>query len=215
MTNFHDIAFPAGIALGASGGPERKTDIVALVSGHEERNTPWRDSRRRFNAGYGLRSLDDVHALIEFFEARQGRLYAFRFRDPADWKSCAPSQTPAASDQLLSAAADNPAKYPLVKTYQSGGKTYIRRITKPQADSVKIAVGGAAQNKDEHYTLDPATGIVEFMSAHIPTAGQEVRAGFLFDVPVRFDSDYLAINFSAFEAGEVPDIPLIEVKQDT
>ncbi|WP_081173331.1 DUF2460 domain-containing protein [Rhizobium rhizosphaerae] len=48
---FHDIRFPADISLGASGGPERKTDIVALASGHKQRNAPWVNSRRRYDAG--------------------------------------------------------------------------------------------------------------------------------------------------------------------
>ena len=46
-----------------------------------------------------------------------------------------------------------------------------------------------------------------------PKAGAEVRAGFLFDVPVRFAEDRLDINGIAFAAGEAPSVPLIEVRE--
>ncbi len=215
MTDFHDVRFPQGIAYGSSGGPERHTDIVTLVSGHEERNSLWADSRRRFNAGYGVHSLDDLHAVIAFFEARQGRLYGFRFRDPADYKSCLPSNTPAKDDQTLTLpAADNPARFLLTKTYTSGSYVYQRPIAKPRADSVLVAVDNVLQTKDADYTLNSSTGEILFQQSSVPAAGAKVSAGFSFDVPVRFDTDYLAINFSAFQAGEIPDIPLVEIRLD-
>src|SRR5579859_1035843 len=90
---FHEIRFPTQISFHSSGGPERKTEIVTLGSGFEERNAVWANSRRRYNAGYGVRSLDDLHAALAFFEARLGRLYGFRFKDWSDYKSCAPGAT--------------------------------------------------------------------------------------------------------------------------
>jgi uncharacterized protein (TIGR02217 family) len=87
---FYEVRFPTAIAFGSSGGPERKTEIVALASGFEERNAVWANSRRRYDAGYGVKSLDDVHTVIAFFEARMGRLHGFRFKDFSDFKSCAP-----------------------------------------------------------------------------------------------------------------------------
>ena len=73
---FDDIRFPVGISRGSSGGPERRTEVVTTASGHEQRNTRWADSRRRYNAGFGVKSLDDIHAVVAFFEERRGRLYA-------------------------------------------------------------------------------------------------------------------------------------------
>ena len=98
---FHEVRFPDDISRGARGGPERRTQIVELSSGVEERNASWSDSRRRFDVAYGVRRADDLSAVVSFFEARNGRLYGFRFRDWADYKSCLPSQTPSASDQLV------------------------------------------------------------------------------------------------------------------
>jgi uncharacterized protein (TIGR02217 family) len=101
MSGFHDIRFPLRLALGASGGPVRRTDIVNLSNGREQRNQRWRDSRRRYDGGSGVKSLADLYAVLEFFEARGGQLYGFRFRDPLDWRSCSPDLSPSPFDQPL------------------------------------------------------------------------------------------------------------------
>ena len=95
--SFHDVRFPAAISFGSSGGVERRTEIVSLVSGFEERNSPWAQSRRRYDAGLGVRSLDDLATVLAFFEARHGQLYGFRWKDWLDHKSCVPSAAPSAS----------------------------------------------------------------------------------------------------------------------
>jgi Conserved hypothetical protein 2217 (DUF2460) len=56
-------------------------------SGAEERNSRWADSKRSYNAGYGIKSVDDLHAVIAFFEERRGRLHGFRWKDWSDYKS--------------------------------------------------------------------------------------------------------------------------------
>ena len=208
MTNFHEVLFPVDIALNSEGGPTRRTDIVTLVSGREERNSPWAGSRRRFNAGYGVKSLADIENIIAFFEARRGRLYGFRFRDPVDWKSCALAQTPAAADQLIGGGDGAKTKFQLVKTYKSGGARASREIRKPLDGSVRIAVGGAPQSAGA-FSVDNTTGLVSLVAP--PPSGALVTAGFAFDTPVRFDTDQLSVNLAAFKAGDIPSIPLIEV----
>jgi uncharacterized protein (TIGR02217 family) len=207
---FHEIRFPLPIALGASGGPERRTEIVTLGSGREERNSPWAMSRRRYNAGLGLRKLDDIHELIAFFEARHGRLHGFRWRDRADWKSGAPGEAITPLDQALGTGDGERTLFPLVKTYVSGEASYTREIAKPVAGTLRVALDGAEREEGSDFTLDAATGLVSFAAA--PGAGVAVTAGFEFDVPVRFDTDFLDINLAAFEAGAVPDIPVIEIR---
>jgi uncharacterized protein (TIGR02217 family) len=206
---FDDVRFPAAIARGASGGPERRTDVVTTASGREERNSRWAHSRRRFNVGFGVKTLADIHEVVAFFEERRGKLHAFRFRDHADFKSCAPLATPSATDQLLGTGDGTSSEYQLVKRYGEGTREYIRDITAPVAGSVAVAVNGSIT---QHVTINAETGIVTFLPGHIPAIGETVTAGFLFDVPVRFDTDQITINLSHFEAGEIPDIPLIEVR---
>lgn len=206
MTPFHDVLFPLDISLNSEGGPVRKTEIVALVSGHEQRNAQWANSRRSWNAGYGVKSMADIEKVTAFFEARAGRLHAFRFRDPFDHQSGAYGKAIAASDQAIGAGDGVSLSFPLYKTYSSGGADYRRRIAKPAAGSVRIAVGGAETSA---FTADETTGVVTFAVA--PPAGAIVTAGYLFDCPARFDSDALRINLAAFRAGDIPSIPLIEV----
>lgn len=204
MPAFHDIRFPTAISLNASGGPERLTRIVTLASGHEERNTPWAQSRRRYDAGYGVRSLDDLHSVIAFFEARMGRLHGFRWRDWADCLSCPPSGTPTAQDQTIGTGDGTTMQFDLVKSYRSGDQAHIRPITHPVPGTVSVAVDG---------TTIPITregGTVTLATP--PAPGAQVTAGYGFDTPVRFDTDRLDINLAGFNAGEIPSIPLVELR---
>lgn len=206
---FDEIRFPVEISRGSSGGPERRTEIVTTASGHEQRNTRWADSRRRYNAGFGVKSLDDIHAVMAFFEERRGRLHAFRWKDHVDFKSCAPAGSIAATDQALGMGDGVTATFQLVKRYGTGLRDHVRVISKPVAGSVVVAVDGATTLD---FTLDAATGIVTFLPGSIPGMGAEVTAGFAFDVPVRFDTDQLSINLTNFAAGDIPDIPVVEVR---
>ncbi|MCB1420196.1 MAG: TIGR02217 family protein, partial [Notoacmeibacter sp.] len=101
MTAFHDVRFPVSLGFGATGGPERRNEIVTLTSGREKRNQRLAHARRRYDAGTGMRSLEDLQLLAAFFEARRGSLHAFRFRDPFDWSSAAPGQLPGVLDQQI------------------------------------------------------------------------------------------------------------------
>ncbi len=125
MASFYDVLFPLDIALKSAGGPQRRTDMVTLGSGAKERNARWAHSRRRYDAGYGVKTFEALSQVVAFFEERRGRLYRIRWRDWLDHSSAAPV----------------------------------------------------------------ATGIVTFLPNHIPAAGVAVTAGFLFDVPVRFDTN--------------------------
>lgn len=209
---FHEVRFPTAISLNAQGGPERRTDVVVLGSGHEQRNSRWADSRRRWNAGYGVKSLDDMHTVIAFFEERRGRLHGFRWRDPTDWKSCAPNATTSALDQPIGAGTGSLATFQLKKTYGSSFAPWVRTVSKPVSGTVKIAVAGVTKTAGTHFTFSTATGIVTFLAGSIPANGQSVTAGFEFDVPVRFDSDKLEISLAGFKAGGIPDIPIVEVR---
>lgn len=211
MTAFHEVLFPLDIALKSSGGPERRTDVVTLGSGREERNARWAHSRRRYDAGYGVKTHQALSQVIEFFEERRGRLHGFRWRDRLDHSSAVPGTPVTALDQAIGTGDGVTASFALTKTYGGVHAPYRRRIEKPVNGSVKVAVAGV-EKSDSAFTVDMATGIVTFTAGHIPASGQGVTAGFLFDVPVRFDTDYLEVDLSAFAAGAIPRIPLIEIK---
>jgi uncharacterized protein (TIGR02217 family) len=208
--SFHEVRFPANLSFGSTGGPERRTEIVTLANGFEERNTPWAQSRRRYDAGLGLRSLDDVAALIEFFEARRGQMHGFRWKDWADFKSCKPSAGVTALDQMIGTGDGEATVFSLTKTYDPQGTAYRRPILKPVVGTVVLALAGDPVVETVDYTLDPATGEVRFALA--PDVGVVVTAGFEFDVPVRFDTDRIAVSVASFQAGEVPSVPVVEVR---
>jgi uncharacterized protein (TIGR02217 family) len=211
MDGFHDVRFPLGVSFGATGGPERQNEIVLLTSGREKRNARTARSRRYYDAGTGVRSLEDLYEVMAFFEARRGSLHAFRFRDPFDMKSCAPGANPSAFDQAIGIGDGERRRFTLVKIYGEGPEAYRREITRPVVETVKIAVAGTVKQISAHYSVDPVSGEVVFPADAVPGEGEAIMAGFEFDVPVRFDTDRLSASVTAFKAGQIPSIPLVEV----
>ncbi|MBN8629978.1 MAG: DUF2460 domain-containing protein [Rhodobacterales bacterium] len=207
---FHEIRFPANLSFGSVGGPERRTEIVTLANGFEERNTPWAHSRRRYDAGVGLRSLNDVETLIAFFEARAGQLHGFRWKDWSDHKSCAPLATPAADDQTIGTGDGVTTVFQLQKTYLSGLQSYTRPVRKPVAGTVLVAIAGDQKIEAQEFSVNLETGEITFVLA--PDLGARVTAGFEFDVPVRFDTDAIQTSVASFQAGDVPNVPVVEVR---
>lgn len=212
MTGFHEVLFPLDIALKSAGGPERRTEIVTFGSGREQRNARWAHSRRRFDAGYGVKTLTELQSVVAFFEERRGRLHGFRWRDRLDHSSAASGSAASPLDQVIGVGDGERMSFPLVKTYGGLHAPYARPVVKPVAGSVRVAVAGEECDAGTTFTCDAATGVVTFLPGHAPASGAAVSAGFLFDVPVRFDTDYLEVDLSAFAAGVIPKIPLVEIR---
>ncbi len=206
---FHEVRFPIAPGLSGSGGPERRTDVIATGSGREERNARWAHSRRRYDVGSGIRTLADLAAVVAFFEERRGRLIGFRFRDRGDWTSALPGVTPGPTDQRIGTGDGTTRIFMLKKTYGRDFAPYERPVRKPVDGSVRAAVDGRELRAGADFGVDATTGTVTFAAA--PGAGLAVTAGFAFDVPVRFDTDELFIDYEAFEAGAIPKIPLVEI----
>ena len=206
---FHEVRFPDNISRGARGGPERRTQVVELASGDEERNASWANSRRRYDVAYGIRRADDLASVVAFFEARNGRLHGFRYKDWADYKSALPSQAITPTDQQIGTGTGSLQTFQLAKRYTSGAQTWVRTIAKPVAGTVRLALGLVEQLSG--WTLDATTGVITFTTA--PANGVVVRAGFEFDVPVRFDSDTLDVTLDFERLGSITSIPLLEIRR--
>jgi uncharacterized protein (TIGR02217 family) len=167
-------------------------------------------SRRRYDAGIGLRSLEDVGELIAFFEARAGQLHGFRWKDWSDFKSCPALAVPGPEDQLIGIGDGVATTFQLQKTYVSGDQSYVRPIRKPVLGTVLVAVAEDPKIEGLEFGVDPATGEVTF--ALPPPLGTRVTAGFEFDVPVRFDTDSIQTSVASFQAGDVPNVPVVEIR---
>lgn len=196
---FDDVLFPLALGREAEVMPEFSTAILTNAGGHEARNASWAAARTRYDVGPGVRSEADIAALLAFYRARMGPARGFRLRDPFDSMSGAGS----ALDQRIGVGDGVATRFPLVKQYGASE----RRITRPVAGSVKVAVGGVA-------TLAfgvGAGGVIELDTA--PGVGMVVTAGFAFDVPVRFAEDRLAVNRATFLAGAAASVALVEVRE--
>lgn len=201
---FHDVAFPAKVALGALGGPTRRTDIAATASGGEVRRARWSQSRRSWRLVVGGLSQAESAELLAFFEAREGQRYAFPFRDPFDQSSAADGGMPSALDCLLGTGDGTQTEFPFAKAYG----TSLRWIELVDPASLMVAVGGSALSEAD-FTLDVDRRLLTLAAA--PQAGTPVTAGFLFDVPVRFASDSLELSLGA-RGAVAPSIELVEVR---
>jgi uncharacterized protein (TIGR02217 family) len=205
---FHDLLFPLALGFEAAGGPEFSTQVALLASGHEQRNQNWAQARLSYDAGLGVRSEEDLALLLAFFRGRRGQAFAFRFRDPMDWTSAAVGAAVTPFDQLLGIGDGLRTGFGLVKSYGPPGDAEERRITRPVDGTVRVAVAGT--ERVGGWTLG-AGGQVVLEEA--PAPGAEVRAGFVFDVPVRFATDRLDISISGWRAGAALSVPLVEVRE--
>ncbi|MXP26876.1 TIGR02217 family protein [Altererythrobacter indicus] len=207
MQAFDDILYPLALGRDAGVSPEFSTSVVVTASGHERRNSLWSDARLSYDVGPGIRSEEELGVLLSFFRARRGAARGFRLSDPFDCSSNAMRGTPTLIDQRIGTGDGITASFQLVKRYGSGDDAQIRPITRPRAGTITVSVNGLAE---ADWTLG-AGGIITFASA--PPEGADIRAGFLFDVPVRFAEDRLDITGATFAAGEAPSVPLIEIRE--
>ena len=208
MQSFDDVLYPLTLGRDSSASPEFSTAVAVTASGYERRNSQWSNARLSYDVGPGIRSQAELGVLLEFFRARRGPARGFRLPDPFDHSSNGLTGSPAATDQLIGTGDGLTATYFLTKSYGGGDDPQIRPITRPRIDTIAVSVNGV---ESTGWTYEEKGRIV-FTDA--PPVGAEVRAGFLFDVPVRFAQDRLDINGATFRADEAPSVPLIEVREE-
>lgn len=208
MLHFDDIAYPLALGRDAAVVAEFSTSVATTASGHERRNSLWSEARLRFDVGPGIRSEAELGVLLSFFRARRGAARGFRLRDPTDCSSNGMTASPTAADQLLGTGDGLRSSFALVKRYGGDAEGQVRRITRPRPESIVVSIDGMPA---AGWTL-LAGGIISFVEP--PAVGAAVRAGFLFDVPVRFAEDKLEIAGASFAAGEAPSVPVIELRED-
>lgn len=199
MIAFHEVQFPTDISYGSQGGPEWTTEVIVLGTGYEQRNQLWTYPRERWDVAYGVKERDDLVMLLDFFMARKGRLHGFRFKNHNDY-------TTGTTQQPIGMGDNNKTTFQLIKRYSSGSYNTDRKIVKPIETTVEVYVNGQAIS---NWSVDDTTGIVTIIPA--PSAGSPVTATFEFDVPMRFDADFLPVSLATYEAGSAA-APLVELK---
>lgn len=208
MAFYESPRFPLFLVAGAGGGPEFSTDVVEVRSGFEVRNINWSASRRRFNGAMGAKTIADYESLLKFFNTMRGRAHGFRYKDWADYKSCDIGSTVANTDQLIGVGTGAALTFQLAKTYTSGAQTYAHTIKKPVTGTVVVAVNGVSSAV---WTVNTTTGVVTFNGGSAPGNGLSVTAGFEYDVPCRFDIDFLDLSFITDRIGTI-DAQLVEIR---
>jgi uncharacterized protein (TIGR02217 family) len=173
--------------------------VVATGSGHEKRNVNWAEARGRWDVASGLKKQAQIDELIAFFRARRGKAHGFRFKDWTDYK---------ATGQLLGIGDGALSEFQLVKHYPSGSVIEVRTITKLVAGTVKVYLDGLEQASA--WSVDTTTGLVTFSMA--PALGAEATADFEFDVPVRFDTDHMAVTIESYRLHNWQQIPILELR---
>lgn len=172
----------------ARGGPEWSTAIItAPASGFKQRNINRADFIGRWTISYDLLEAADLKALYDFFVARRGQAYGFRFVAPE-----ANSVSDSAREQFGVGDGSTQA-FPLYRVHTSGPRSYSRRIVKPMAGGLSY-VAGASTIKiykdnvlDNSATVSSTTGIVTFGSP--PGNGVLLTWSGDYHVPVTFGSD--------------------------
>lgn len=217
---FHEVRFPDDISYGSRGGPRFSTAVVKLRSGAEERVARFSYPLHAYDVSYGIKSWEQLQAARDFFIARGGAAYGFRYKDFADYSSdpaATPNaSTPAFDDVVIGTGDGTETQFQLRKLYEPGTHVVSRAITKPVAGTVKAGIDGVEKTAGTDFTVDTTSGVLTFTPA--PGSGLDVTAGFEFDVPVRFDEDVdqngLEIEIEAFEEGSIRRIPLLEFYVD-
>lgn len=207
---FHDVQLPDDIERGAQGGPRFKTTILTLVGGAEQRNIDWQQTRAAYDISYGIVDADDVDAgydlVREFYYARKGRGHSFRFKDWTDFEM---------DRQIIGATDGSLAIFQIFKRYTSGGFDHDRTLEKIVSGSLSVWVNNAAITEGagaSEYQVDLLTGIITIGSTLAAQSGTDVEALTEFDVPVRFADDAMDVAAMLATVGNIPAIPLIEVK---
>ena len=199
MVSFHEVRFPADISFKATGGPEFKTDIVTLGSGHEKHNIIWSYPRARYELNFKDISKAQSNKVLAFFMARKARAYGFRFKDWNDFE---------AKNQILGVGDGTKTQFEMVKDYQDEIQNFSRRIFKPVEGNVDCFVDNISVT--DGLSVDFTAGTINFSTP--PAIGVVISADFQFDVPVRFNSDFLGSGTESYDDTSMKKIQLIEIK---
>lgn len=195
--------------------PRWSTQITTVASGDEQANQRWAHPLQTFVLPQAVRKFADYAAVAAHWYAMRGPFHTWPFRDPLDFASVTlaqPNVVPTISgyDQIIATGDGETTEFQLTKTYARGNQSYARPIFLPLDGFVILSIDDGA----EFPALTPTRpGGVVTLSDPLPE-GSVLKAGFYFDVEVRFESDD---TFSGivrdWQVGGYADITLQEVRR--
>lgn len=194
---FIEHRFPSNISIGMRGGPEFSTFITESIGGYETRNINWSEAKNKYEITKAITNEHELEQILTFFRLTKGKALGFRFKDHSDFR---------VQKQLLFKGDGKSNSFQLYKNYQLGDISYQRRITKPVKGTMQIEVCKG----NISYSVDYKNGIITF-SETLPL-DCEVIGSFEFDVPVRFNNDYLELTNHYQKIYSIDRLELIELK---
>ena len=204
---FDEVRFPEDVSYGSSGGPTFKTSIFEAYRGGEKRNIDWASPLMEFDVSYGIKTDDQMARVIAFFNARQGKLRGFRYKNWANYQII--NDNIAIGDGVST-------RLPMIRTYGfPATQTYKRLYKIVQGSVTGVTVGPETLTEGIDFSIDYNSGEIIFSSDRAPGEGIPVKAATLeFDEPVRFDTDNLTAVIEGFNNSSVSALPLVGIRDN-
>jgi uncharacterized protein (TIGR02217 family) len=205
-----DVRLPDKWSKGSAGGPMFSTTITQVDSGDEHRIGKWVHPLHKYEIAHNVKTPADLAEIRAFHYVRRGKLESFLLKDWLDYSSASDGRSAASMlDQPLGTGDGALTTFQLVKRYSDGaGNYYDRPILWPVAGTLTVAADGV--HVSSGVSVNRGTGVVTFTGA--PADGVDLTAGFAFDVPVRFDEDWLSVTFDTINSQSAGSIPLVGVR---
>lgn len=192
--------------------PRFKNYVSVSANGFETVVAGWESPLYEFTLPDAIRDHATYDAVMQHWMMMRGTLHVFPFRDPLDFASVpleSPLKVPTISnmDTVIGGGDGVTKTFQLRKAYGAPLAFEYRNITLPIVNTVTVSVGGVATP----CSVERKGGLITFTNA--PANGTVIRAGFLFDVPVRFASDdEFEGAVRSYGVSGFADINLVEVR---
>ena len=158
------IRLSTKISYGSKGGPMFSTSIAVVNAGYEARNANWLYPLHKYNISYGVQTAAQMWEVRETFYVARGMADGFRFKDWHDYTSGINNASATALDTHATfSAVSASSTYQLNKQYYVGSSVFTRKITKPRASTVVVAVGSVAYSSTDYSTV-ASTGRITFVA---------------------------------------------------
>lgn len=167
--SFHEVRFNDGLVIfDSEGGPLFASDVARMGNGAESRNAMWDEALGTWNVGDIDVNAPELAYYQNFFRARKGKVYSFRWKDWGDFECADTAGLLVAQDVYPPSGVGNGMPtYDMYKRYGDAAAYDYRRLFKLVAGttivkrngSVVVVGAGAGQ-----ISIDNNTGRVTFVA---------------------------------------------------